>query len=408
MSEPARTTTRQLIDLSSGPVDWTIQVPTERLIAECKPAVLPPVRDLVAAVQWAIEHPIDFPPLEQAIYPDDRVVIVVDGSPSAYLPVLTPLVRMALRRRAARDAITVVGPWRARRNNRQLAELPARVLFHNPDDKRQLSYLASTEEGERIYLNRSVVDADVVILVGTVRHDPVLGYRGTASALFPALSTRDSFRRFVSSFTGRRMGHHPKWARSYVDQIGWLLGAQLSVQLVRGDGGNVVAVLAGKSSSVQQAAQKLLDDMLSFSVPRRAELVIATVSRGGRQSAAELARAAYAARGVVRRGGRIVLVAATEELNGPTMDRLRKAEDVSEVLEFLRRETPPDAVTAFMHATACRHAHVYLHSKLNDDLVEELFMFPLHTAEQLQRLVDQAEGLIVLHEANTLNVSVQE
>ncbi len=408
MSQPPGATNCRSIDLRSGPVDWEIRVATERLVAECRPRPSPPIADLAAAVTRAIEQPLDFPPLAQAIYEGDRVVIAVDGSPWAYRAVLLPLIELARRRGARADAITVVAPWRAREVAHRLGSFPARVLFHNPDDQQQLSYLASTEEGERIYLNRTVVDADVLILVGTVRYDPVLGYRGTASAVFPALSTRDSFRRFVSSFTGRRVGHHPKWARNYVDQVGWLLGAQFSVQLVQGPGGSIVAVLAGNAAKVQEAAQQKLDELLSFRVPRQADLVLATLGRGGRQSAAELARAAFTAQRVVRKGGRIALLSAVEQIDGPTMERVRKADEIDEVLGFLRNETPPDAVTGFMHATACQRARVFLHSGLADELVEELFMFPLHTQQQLQRLVDQAASVIVLHEANCLQVTVQD
>ena len=408
MPTSGKANTGRRVDLASGPVDWKVTVAPERLVAECLPRNHPSVTDLEEAVRRAIAQPLGFPPLEQAIYPNDRVVIAVDGSPAAYRTVLGPLIEIARRRGARAEDIVVVAPHRARPHGRAIGDFAARVEFHNPDDQSQLSYLASTEEGDRIYLNRTVVDADVLILVGAVRYDPVLGYRGTSSAVFPALSTTESYQRFVSSFTGRSLGHHPRWARDYVDQVAWLLGAQFCVQLVPGAQTAVAGVLAGNLSAVQQAAEKLLDQTLSFQVPRRAELVVATVSRGGRQSMAELARAAFTARQVIRKGGRIVLLSDTDHVEGPTLERTRRAADVSEILSYLRHHTPPDAVTAFMHATACRDATVYLRSNLNEDLVEELFMYPLHHADQLQRLIDQAESLIVLHEANRLRVSVTD
>ena len=44
-------------------------------------------------------------------------------------------------------------------------------LVHDPDDKPQIAYLASTSEGQRIYLNRQLTDADIVIPVGTLAYD---------------------------------------------------------------------------------------------------------------------------------------------------------------------------------------------------------------------------------------------
>ena len=53
-----------------------------------------------------------------------------------------------------------------------------------------LAYLAATKEGRRIYLNRLLTDADVVIPVGRLGYDPILGHRGPWSVLFPELSDR--------------------------------------------------------------------------------------------------------------------------------------------------------------------------------------------------------------------------
>ena len=51
-----------------------------------------------------------------------------------------------------------------------------------------LANLASTKAGRRVYLNRSLVDADQLIVVGRFHYDPMLGYAGGLSDLFPALS----------------------------------------------------------------------------------------------------------------------------------------------------------------------------------------------------------------------------
>ena len=57
-----------------------------------------------------------------------------------------------------------------------------------PADRRGLSYLATTRRGRRIYLNRTAVDADQLVLLTRRSYDCRMGYAGGEGALFPALS----------------------------------------------------------------------------------------------------------------------------------------------------------------------------------------------------------------------------
>ena len=41
----------------------------------------------------------------------------------------------------------------------------SRFQVHDPADRKKLSYLATTRQGRRIYLNRSAVDADQLIVL---------------------------------------------------------------------------------------------------------------------------------------------------------------------------------------------------------------------------------------------------
>ncbi len=398
----------QEVEVNSGERQWRVRMRPGQLIAERGPAPHPTVQDVAGAVRAAIAEPLDFPPLEHAVYPGDRVVFAVDGSPQAFRPLLIPLVEMAIRRGARPDDVVILAPSRAKPAAEQGPAFPVRVEYHDPTDPARLCYLASTEEGERIYLNRTLVDADVVIVVGAVRYDPILGVRGTASGLFPALSTADSYERMVHSFTGQRLGHHTDSARKYVDQVAWLLGLQIAVQVVQGRGGEVVGVLAGQVDSVQKQATQLLDACCRVQVPRRADAVLVSVTKRGRQTVADLARALHVASRVVRRHGDIIVLSDVAGELGPTLTRARSMDSPSDVLTYLRGTTPADAVTAFLIAGACRHARVHLASGLDDDVVEELFMFPIDDEKHVERVLGRSESCIVLHEANLLTVDVEE
>ena len=77
-----------------------------------------------------------------------------------------------------------------------LPDVRHRLSSHDPDDRAQLAYLASTQQGRRVYLSRSLTDADVVVPVGRIGFDSDLGHQGPWSVVFPGLSDRDTLRRF--------------------------------------------------------------------------------------------------------------------------------------------------------------------------------------------------------------------
>ena len=68
--------------------------------------------------------------------------------------------------------------------------VPADVAIkrHDPEDRRNLAYLASTAADRRVYLSRELTDADIVIPIGRLEDDPTLGTAGPWSVIFPGLS----------------------------------------------------------------------------------------------------------------------------------------------------------------------------------------------------------------------------
>ncbi len=66
------------------------------------------------------------------------------------------------------------------------------LATHDAGDRVGLAYLAATQGGRRIYLNRLLTDANVVIPVGRLGFAPIMGYRGPWSLLFPELSDHET------------------------------------------------------------------------------------------------------------------------------------------------------------------------------------------------------------------------
>ena len=80
--------------------------------------------------------------------------------------------------------VLVTVGWRPH-SSRRHAPPGATLVVHDPRDRGQLAYLAATKQGRRIYLNRLLTDADVVIPVGTAGVRPDHGLPGPVERRFP-------------------------------------------------------------------------------------------------------------------------------------------------------------------------------------------------------------------------------
>ena len=144
-----------------------VEVAPDQVVRE-RPQVAPPLADPSAAVRAALDEPFRYPPLRRALTPDDQVAVVVDESLPDVGRLLTPVLEHITQAGVAPQRITLVCPPPASRQP-WLDDLPdaleeVRVEVHDPADRKRLAYLATTKDGKRLYLNRTVVEADQVVL----------------------------------------------------------------------------------------------------------------------------------------------------------------------------------------------------------------------------------------------------
>ncbi len=228
-----------------------LEVPEGRLVGEWHgPAGVAPaeVRGLLLD---ALEHPREYPPLRQAVVQGDRVVIAFDAEVPEAGAVLAAVCQVLQGAGVDADSIAVLVAPAFR--STLAYELPGgvRLIVHDPNDRTQLAYLASTTEGRRIYLNRHLTDADIVIPVGRLGYDPVLGYRGPWGVIFPGLSDQETGRSLRARAGDEPPDHdRPRAVLSESAEVSWLLGCQFQVGLVAGISGMAEAV-AGMEPAVR-------------------------------------------------------------------------------------------------------------------------------------------------------------
>lgn len=365
----------------------------------------PALADPAAAVRSALDAPVRYPPLWRGLTPDDHVTLVLDER----LPRLGALVAAVLehvsRASVAPAAITLLCPPTTS-NQLWLEELPeefedVHVEVHDPTNRQRLSYLATTRHGRRLYLNRTAVDADQLVVLGRRGYDPVLGYAGFAGDIYPALSD-EATRSELGSQPSLAAPDGASWpVREEANEVAWLLGAPFFLQIIEGAGDSIAHVITGSHDSSREG-QQLLDARWRGTVAQPAETVVATVAGDPhRHDFPELARAVACAARVVQPGGRIVLLSQAAPQFGPGVALLRQAENPTLALTQLRDSAAADLAAAFQWASAAQRAKLYVLSGMGEEATEELFAVPLEQAGQVQRLLNTATGpCLVIPDAN--------
>ena len=403
------------VEIVYGRQQATLKVSEGRLVKPLRPCPGRAVANVSAAVRDALEHPLDFPPLRRAITPDDRIVVLVRED-LAQLPVLLTAVLDYLKEAGiGRQQVTVLCPDRGGAAAPPWQEqLPPRwrrvaVEVHQPGDAAKISYLASTRGGRRIYLNRSVIDADQVIVLGRLRLDRRHGCTGGATDIFPAMSDATT----LTEFAGARGRKSPRqtdcgW-RDEAKEVAWLLGVPFFVGVIEGHGEDLWQIMAGPESAVAEAGEAAVERLYHVEVSRSAALVVVGLSgEPARTSFADLVAAYASAARVVEPGGSIAVLSELAEPLPPIAECLAGADNpVHGVVQAQRRQRPDTAI-AWELASAAERARLYLLSRLPNETVEDLFLIPLDGIHQVQKLIDRAESCLFLPDGHRVVVEISQ
>jgi hypothetical protein len=379
---------RAVVDFQDESLEF--EVPSEQVVSSWRgPAGIDPA-EVVRAVGDALENPRGFPPLRQIVVPGDRVTVALDPTVPESGLILEVLRAILEEAGVEPGGLTVLSPAIPGGTLLPVSAGVGQHLVHDPDDRAEIAYLASTKEGRRVYLNRLLTDADVVVPVGRLAYDPEVGVRGPWSVLFPGLSDRQTLqalRDHAGAGTSARELGRQEVRLNEACEVGWLLGVQLLVGIVPGARG-LLEVVAGRDAAVRERGTEAVEENWTLRVPSRAELVIAGVGGPGMGATLEdLAAALETASGLVQQGGKIVVLSRASGPIGPALQRLIAVDEPGEALAALRgREGDEDYPIARRIARASAWADLFVASALDPEVAEGLMLAPLERPEQARRL----------------------
>lgn len=346
---------------------------------------------LEEALQSAVEEPMGYPRLADVIFPDDRVVVAVQGMLPEFATVASHMVTYLMEAGTQAKNLSVLVPeslygHRLETLGSLRERLRVEVLEHQPRDRSRLSYLAADREARPVYIHRSLVDADFVITLDVAQAPSPIHFGGLPTGLYPTFSDEPTLERFRRGISSPR-GAQPTTAQREADEANWLLGARFLVRLVPGADG-VARVLAGDCDLVAKSAQSAYHECWWRPCHQSADVVIAILSGDAGQQTWENAAHGYAA--ATRVASDKAAIVISSNIASLPRSQPRKSGQGWPFESVLPLPLGRTDRGPFRH---------FLMSRLPDDAVEELGFTPIASVSDLRNLCRKGRNCAVLEHA---------
>lgn len=372
--------------------------------------------DLRGEVRRQLHDPIEAPPLYRACTSDDRIAVVFDASLPQGVDLLVPLFE-TLASEAGVSASNISVVYDATRPtgeiDRLIDELPdewadVQLVGHRPDDGQGVSYLASTASGKRVYLARSVIDADMYLVVSRIGFDSVTGRRGPSSFLFPVMSNEQARSHARRLAMDARLPADQLRHRQESLEVSQLAGLFYALGASVGSDGLIDQVWFGRYDAVEREGDLYCDRTWRVDPPSSSpDLVIAVTSPQQEGTAWETVAGTFesAVRLLGRESGAVAVISDVSAPMGSALSILRQEDDPWRAANQLRQSELPDAVSGLLLASAIGHGRIYFLSKVDDEIVESMGMVPLRSLHEVENLAAKASRILLIENADRFEVT---
>jgi hypothetical protein len=365
--------------------------------------------DVRRAAERAALAPQDYPSIDQAIVDGDDVVLAVDANvpqlPQVVAGIIDALpvtklgsVAVVLSDEALPETQLALRDLLASEISRGL-EIPVEV--HQPDDRETLGYLAANSSAEAIYLNRRLLDADLVIPVIVARPTGSLDASPNDGGVFPAFADAETQRRLRAEALAAGGGDDRE-----ASEAAWLLGIQFLVAVVPTAEADVNAIVAGTPAGIRRFADPTIESSWRRDSSRKASIVIACLDGDRQQQTWEnVGRALHVARHLIRPGGTVVVTSQLGQPIGRSMRWLSGNEPSEKIEMRIKRDKRRDALTAALILQLQREGRVLLLSQLPADQVESLGIGVVEQVGQLVKLVEGHDSCAIVRAAQFCGIA---
>lgn len=263
------------------------------------------------------------------------------------------------------------------------------IQVHDPDNQTGHAYLAANEQGDPVYVNRILVDADVVIPIGIPSPGEV---NQQLDCIYPDFSTTATLYRFSQgkgSFISR-------WTE--IELANESLGAFFAIQIVCGPGDTIRQVHSGAKKDALESARTATNQLWSLPWTTQADLCVATIeAKPNDQSWDDFCQALISASEVTKTESPIII---WSDISLPPDRNTRKAC----MSQFEDNISSKLTKTLQRVAGIIKDRPVFLKSGLPEQTVEELGLGHLKSANEILRIAESHKNCLVVRDAHKTQI----
>jgi nickel-dependent lactate racemase len=359
-----------------------------------------PDADPGKTLNHALDNPLGGVRLEKLCRSGDRVACVVPdltrrAAVREYLPVLLRRLTDAGVERTDVTIVVALGIHRPLKDA-ELRELVGeevrdryRVINHDPDGKGSNVFLGTTDAGIPVEINKSVAEADCVILTGGITYHYFAGYGGGRKALLPGVASRlacEAHHRLVVSWRRGQLGGDLAPGVLIDNPVHWQMIQACAfmppifvLNVSTEPGGRIIGASAGELEASHAEACRKHDSWFRKELQVPSSLVIAAA--GGYPKDVNFVQShkgLFASHQAAARDGVVVLAAECAEGEGhkDLLEWFDLCRTESEWLDALQARYQINGQTAFSTWLRVRSVPTVLVSQLKHSDVERMGMIP--------------------------------
>jgi Lactate racemase N-terminal domain len=358
--------------------------------------------DIFSEVEKAFDQPIDFPPLSQAIVADDRVAIAIEPGLPHTMAIVDGVVQYLLKNAVRPESITVLlaqeheslsSPMAAMLEERAGAAIDVR--YHHGQDPDSMGYLAAAQGAEPIYIDRALLEADVVLPITCARDPKAWAYAGLYG-IVPWFTDSKTQQRWRLEYAKETRGDSEKRLRA-AKEVAWLLGIQPVLAVVPGSQGNVDSFFFGNAETVERSIESAMAPRSITPSSQLVDLVVCSIDGDhDQQTWDNVARVLDMAEHFLGPSGTVVVASELREKPGPVFRWLSSMEDSEKTERHLLNSPHPQALAAIEIYRSLSKRSVYLMSEISREKLEEFGIGAVADIAELEHLIaSHATSLVI-------------
>jgi len=285
------------------------------------------------------------------------------------------------------------------------------VMNHNCREDFSLEYKGLSSRGTPIHINKTLLDADLKILTGSINYHDFAGFSGGAKSILPGISGRStiSHNHLLLLHPIFRSGYNPMAKAGILDgnpvhedmeEIAELVNPDFLINVVFNAAGELLQVVSGNWRLTHRMGCKTIEDIFSADIEEKADLVL--VSAGGYPfdiNFYQAMKSVINTMGMIKENGTIILVASCKEgLGAEHFKEWLSIESPLKLEEELRKDFNMIGKIAYDIRVGLKGKRVLMISDLPGEDVELLGFKnanSLEEAKEMLSLKDEATMYIV-------------